>query len=130
MQYKNEFENTNLAKYAELYIGLRKARKFKYLDDGKLKTRLPDYDDAVNHLEAAIEQSRSKDIAFSNITLNKVMNGIADIQLNTGNVEIARDTIAKLKDLMNERKASKSIIREIEQKHDSNRPSNKEMKQI
>jgi hypothetical protein len=116
---RNDLNDTNLARYIEFYMGSKYSRKFKSVVNGKIKSREPKYDEASKHLETSISNTRSEEIAFDNILLNRVMSQLADIQQTIGKMTKAKDTVAELLDHMKKRKVTESVIKELEQKRDS-----------
>lgn len=116
---RNDLNDTNLARYIEYYIGSRYSREYKSVTKGKTKSREPKYDEALKHLETSVSNTRSEEIVFDNILLNRVMSKLADIQQNIGKITKAKDTVAELIDHMKKRQVTESVINELEQKHDS-----------
>lgn len=116
---ERDMNDTNLAKYIELYIGSRKSRKFKTPSKDKIKIRQPDYKNALKHLESSLSNTRSEEFVFDNILLNRIMNKVSDIQKEQGNITEAKDTLADLISKMKDRKVTATVIDDLENKHDS-----------
>jgi hypothetical protein len=123
LSLKNRIEDTNLARYIQLYKGSRLSRSFKSVVGNKVTKRDQIKKQALQELESSIAPTRSEEIPFNNILLNDIMNKIADIQKNLGKFTDAKDTISKQIDYLKGRKAASFVLARLEQKYDNIRKS-------
>jgi len=120
---KNHIEDTNLARYIQLYEGLRLSRSFKSVVGNKVSKREETQKQALRELESSIAPTRSEEIPFNNILLNDIMDKIVDIQEKLGKLTDAKDTTSKQIDYLKERKAADFVLARLEQKYDNIRKS-------
>jgi hypothetical protein len=123
LSLKNHIEDTNLARYIQLYKGSRLSRSFKSVVGNKVTKREQLQKQALQELESSIAPTRTEEIPFNNILLNDIMNKIVDIQKNLGKLTDAKDTISKQIDYLKERKAAHFVLARLEQKYDNIRKS-------
>jgi hypothetical protein len=116
---ENDLKDINLARHIEFCKGEKLSEEFKRIEEGKVKIRKPKPEEAKKHLKSSISKTRTDEVAFSNIMLNRVMNKISDIEENEGEITKAKDTISELIDYMKKRHVTKKVIDRLEEKHDS-----------
>ena len=116
---ENDLKDINLARHIEFCKGEKLSEEFKTIEEGKVKIRKPKPEEAKKHLKDSISKTRTDEVAFSNIMLNRVMNNISDIQEKEGEITKAKDTISELIDYMKKRHVTKKVIDRLEEKHDS-----------
>ncbi len=67
LSLKNHIEDTNLAKYIQLYEGLRLSRSFKSVIGNKVAKREETQKQALHELKSSVAPTRSEEIPFNNI---------------------------------------------------------------
>jgi hypothetical protein len=116
---ENDLTDINLARHIEFCKGEKLSDEFKSIGHNKVNIREPKLQEAKKNLELSVSKTRTDEIAFGNIMLNRVMTKISYIEEIEGEITRAKDTISELISYMKKRHVTKKVIDNLEEKHDT-----------